>query len=712
MTKDSYFASELGIGIPDLSSLKEFFETYCEDEIYELLNNYPDKQNICIDLNAVRNFSVGLEQAIINKYEKTIGILKTALLEVQAIKGSNKEFTEKDIDLQVCNMPAHYKKLIRDLTNKDLNKLICIEGFVKARAFPKPKIIKAAFQCLRCGHITYVDEPDTKFEEPFAGCEEETCGKKGPFKLLIDESTFIDFQAIKLQEFPDSMKGTKPYDITVQFKNELTGQLEAGDRVSIIGVLNPKQMTVKDGKSCLFDYILSAVSIEKLDAGFDEYVLTEKDKEEAIELSKDPKIQNKISQSIAPSIYGYDEVKEALALQLFSGVRKKLPDETVLRGNINIAVIGDPGTSKSLLVRRTVSLSPRGVFTSGRSVSAAGLTAAVVKDELSDGWTLEGGAAVMASGGILGIDEIGHAKEEDKSALHEVMEQGTVTISKAGILATLKAECSVLAAGNPKKGYFEEYEPLPEQIGIAPALWSRFDMIFTVFDKADSYTDNVIAERVLTNHRIGGIIQNKEKALQPQYSEADLQREAESTKAPIETEKLKKYIAYARSYIFPVAGPKVTKAIKDFYTAVRSMKLKNNNKPVPITVRSLEAIQRLTEASARMRLSNEITMKDVEFAKKLIVKSLQDIGYNEEGTLDACLLLGLPSSSQQTNIKRIKKYSSMDKTEEEIIELMRQEHNVNDERTIGYIKHLMEKEELIKTPDGKLRILGIPIFSE
>ena len=624
MTDDSFFIKELGIGIPSLKALVEFFDTRCNDEIYELITGYPDKQSMYIDFSDIVKFSNGLEQAIVNKYEKTLGILKTALLEAKSIKGSLHNFTASDIDLQVRNMPTRYRKPIRALTNKDLNKLICIEGFVKARTMPKPKMIKAAFECLRCGHITFVEQDGTKFDEPFAGCADETCGKKGPYNVLIDESIFIDFQVIKLQEFPDSMRGTKPYDITIQFKNELTGQLEAGDRVSITGVLNSRQITNKDGKTCLFEYILNAVSIEKLDAGFDEYVLTDADKEEAIELSNDPEIQTKISQSIAPSIYGYAEVKKALALQLFSGVRKVLPDETVLRGNINIGLIGDPSTAKSQMVRRAVSLSPRGVFTSGRSSSAVGLTAAVVKDTLEgDGWTLEGGAAVMASGGILGIDEIGQAKDEDKSALHEVMEQGTVTISKAGILATLKAECSVLAAGNPIKGYFDRYEPLPKQIGIAPALWTRFDMIFTIFDEADPSTDDVVADYVLNNHRIGGIIQNREKALKPGYSEADFQEEARSISAPIGTEQLKKYVAYARSYIFPVAGPEVAKAIKAFYTSVRGMKLKDGDNPVPITVRSLEAFQRLTEASARMRLSNEITLEDVEFARRLLVKSLK-----------------------------------------------------------------------------------------
>lgn len=702
MSEDTFFINELGIGIPEFKHLKEFLTVYCDSEIYELLNDYPEKRDIRINLKDVRNFSEGLEQALINRYEDTINILKTALLDIPLIQGSVFQFTDKDIDIKVNSLPAHYKKPIRAIVSRDINKLICIEGFVKARAFPKPKIVKAAFKCLRCEHITYTEQTGLKPEEPFDGCENDTCRKSGPFKLIVDKSEFVDFQAIKVQEFPDAMKGTKPYDIVINLENELTGKLEAGDRVSIIGVLESRQIIGKEGKSCLFEYILKAVSIEKLDTSFEELVLTDKDKNEVLKLSENPDIKELIFKSLAPSIYGYEDTKEALALQLFSGVRKVLPDGTILRGNINIALIGDPSTAKSQLVRYTTALSPRGVFTSGRSVSAAGLTAAVVKDDLSEGFTLEGGAAVVASGGILGIDEIGQARKEDKSALHEVMEQGTVTISKAGILATLKAECSVLAAGNPREGYFNTFDPLAEQIDIPPALWTRFDVIFTIFDKSNKAHDKAIAEHVLSNHKLGAVIQNREKALNPTYSLEDVSREGEAIEAPIKAELLKKYIAYARAYIFPVSSQEVTEAIESFYTDVRSMKSNNGNSPVTVTIRHLEALQRLSEASARMRLSNTITLEDVNLAKKLIIKSLKDIGYSENGTLDASLLLGLQSTSQRDNIKHIKDYSRKGKTEGEIIELMEAEHRVKQDYTKGLIKHLKEKSVLAGSPEGLL----------
>lgn len=703
MSKDTFFTTELGIGIPCLEDLKGFFETYCIDEIYELLNNYPDKRNICIDLTNVQKFSRGLEQALISKYEDTTEILKTALLETDSIRSDTREYTEKSIDLQFYNMPKELRKSIRTIDSSDLGNLICVDGFVKARSTPKLKTTVAAFKCLRCDHITLVEEDDTKLEEPFF-CENRTCEKKGPFKLLLKESKRIDFQLVKLQELPDSMKGTKPYDILVYLEGSLTKKLEAGERVTIIGVLDAKQTGNQINKSCLFDYILKGVSIEKQNTDFEDYILTEADKEEVLKLSENPEIREMVCNSIAPSIHGYKDIKRALALQLFSGVRKILPDGTVLRGRINIAIIGDPSTAKSQMIRKTVTLSPRGIFTSGKTSSAVGLTAGITKDEFNGEFAIVGGGAVIASGGILGIDEIGHARAEDKSALHEVMEQGTVTISKAGILATLKADSSILAAGNPKDGYFNKYEPYAKQINIEPALWSRFDMIFTIFDKADSKKDEAVADHVLRNHRIGGITQNRENALNTCFSDEDLQQEEESIKAPISAELLKKYIAYAKTYIFPVASKEVSDSMKELYLAFRNMNINDPDKPVPVTIRSLEAIQRLSEASARMRLSNVVEEKDVKFARELIMQSLKDIGYDEEGTLDACLLLGLDSSSVITNVKRIRTYADGNSTEEDIISIMEEKHKINPEKSKSLIKRLMTEGKLYLRPSGALAV--------
>jgi replicative DNA helicase Mcm len=326
--------------------------------------------------------------------------------------------------------------------------------------------------------------------------------------------------------------------------------------------------------------------------------------------------------------------------------------KTVLRGNIHIALIGDPGIAKSQLLRKAIHISPRGVFTSGKTSSAAGLTAAVVKDPFNDGWTLEGGAAVMASGGILAVDEIGQIREEDKSALHEVMEQGTVSIAKAGIVARLQADCGLLAAGNPKTGYFDRNNPFSEQVGLSPALWSRFDLIFIMLDDPDPKTDREISSHILTNHHIGGMIQNKTYSKCSTHTEEEVSRAKMEIEAPISEEMLRKYIAYARVNVYPVTTPEVWKSIQEFYLDIRNMKLVDTRSPVPITARCLEALQRLSEASARMRLSDTVSREDVEFAKKVFIVSLKDVGIDvETGKLDASIVNCGKSQSQAEKMK-------------------------------------------------------------
>jgi replicative DNA helicase Mcm len=311
----------------------------------------------------------------------------------------------------------------------------------------------------------------------------------------------------------------------------------------------------------------------------------------------------------------------------------------------------------------------------------------------------------MASGGVLAIDEIGQADEQQKSALHEVMEQNTVSISKAGINATLKAECSVLAAGNPIKGYFDKDESLPKQMGIPPALWTRFDLIFTIFDEPNVSYDTAISKHILRNHRIAGMIQNSKHAKTPCFSDVMIENDLEDIKVPVSIVDLQKYIAYSRTLVFPVSTPEVEEAIKDYYVSVRGMKI-TPDMPVPITARSLEAIQRLTEASARMRLSNRITLEDVEFVKRLISKSLRDIGLNDENILDANLLIGMESKSQLDKIRLIKNNIKANRTEEEIMEIMRNKYQVDEEKTKQLIKKLFERNEIGLNPKGYLKVIG------
>ncbi len=230
---------------------------------------------------------------------------------------------------------------------------------------------------------------------------------------------------------------------------------------------------------------------------------------------RDPQLQRKIVRSIAPTIYGNEDVKEAVALQLFGGIPKEMPDGTHLRGDIHMLLVGDPGIAKSQILRYVVTLSPRGIYTSGKSSTAAGLTATAVKDEFGDGrWTLEAGALVLADMGIAAVDEMDKMRTEDRSALHEAMEQQSISVAKAGITATLRCRCALLGAANPKLGRFDAYTPISEQINMPAALLSRFDLIFVMQDMPDPKLDEAIAEHILKTHRVGEmIVQHSKKPI-------------------------------------------------------------------------------------------------------------------------------------------------------------------------------------------------------
>lgn len=358
--------------------------------------------------------------------------------------------------------------------------------------------------------------------------------------------------------------------------------------------------------------------------------ITKEDEEQIQKLSHDPEIYNRLIKSIAPSIYGSDEIKEAIVLQLFGGVPRKGEDGISLRGNIHILLVGDPGVAKSQLLRYAKNLAPRGIYTTGKGSTATGLTAAAVKDQFQEGrWTLEAGALVMADKGYIAVDELENLRKDDQAGLHEALEQQTVSIAKAGITATLNARCSCLAAANPKYGRFDIYESLPGQIGLPPPLISRFDLIFLIQDLPELKRDKAVIRHVLKTRQEGS---------------AEL-------KPPVEQNILRKYIAYARREISPVPSKEASQAIEDFYLAVRK-KGTEPGTPVPITVRSAEAIIRLSEASARIRLSGEVSNKDVQRAIALTEASMRQVMTDPEtGALDSGMISAGFSKSQRDRIK-------------------------------------------------------------
>jgi replicative DNA helicase Mcm len=581
-----------------INEAKEFFESY-KQEIGKFAK--AGKKSVQISFNDLASHSHNLAEALIQQPEEILQALEVALEENGLISNAH---------VRLLDLPQTEYIEIKNLRAKHLNRLVCIEGLVRQASDVRPKMVNAKFECPNCGSIISVLQIDEKFTEP----NRCSCGRKGQFKLLSKD--MVDGQRIVVEESPDTLKGSaQPRRMGVFLKEDLVDPLmeertTPGSKVKVIGILKEVPIPHKTGGiSTRFDLAIEANNVIPLEETFEELNITEEDEKQIKELAADPQLYLRLRESIAPSVFGYDEVKEALALQLFSGWRRQRADGTASRGDMHVLLVGDPGVAKSVLLQFIAKLSPKGRYVSGKAVTGAGLTATVVKDEFLRGWSLEAGTMVLAHKGLCAIDELEDMKEEDRSAMHEAMEQQTVSISKANVHATLRAETSVLAAANPKFGRFDLYQPIATQINIDPALLTRFDLIFVMKDLPERGKDEAIATHVL-NERKNPFVSKK----------------------AIEPELFKKYVAYSKQRIFPELTDKAIDEIKKFYVELRNMPTVSENlvKPIPITARQLEALIRLSEAHARARLDNKVTKEDAKRAIELLKYCLMQVGFDED----------------------------------------------------------------------------------
>lgn len=615
---------------------EEFIRSRYWDELLELADSYPLRRSLSIKFPDVDRYDPEFADELLERPEPLLEAAETALLEIDLPI----DVVLEKAHFRIVGLPRRYKT--SELRSDHISRLIALEGLVRTVTEVRPKVVSAAFECQRCGHLFYKEQTTSKFQEPY-DCPNDACDRRGPFKLLLDRSRFVDAQNVRVQESPEELRGgEQPQTLDVQLEDDLSGIIYPGDRVVINGVLRSYQRTTQTGKSTYFDLFLEGNSVEMMEQEFEEIDIKPEDERLIRELASDPLIYDKVRRSIAPSIYGYEEVKEALGLQLFSGVSKGLPDGTRIRGDIHILLVGDPGIAKSQLLRYISKLSPRGIYTSGKSSTSAGLTATAVKDELGDGrWTIEAGALVLADKGIACIDEMDKMRSEDRSALHEAMEQQTISVAKAGVMATLKSRCALLAAANPKFGRFDKFEGIAQQINLSPALMSRFDLIFVLTDEPSDARDSMIA------HHIGQTTYAGEIASRGDRSREELEAVMEVIRPAIEPEVLRKYIAYARKNVFPVLTPEARGRLEGYYVSLRKQG-QDSNKPVPVTARQLEALFRLSESSARLRLSDEITGGDAERVIRIVDSCLQQVGIDPEtGLLDADVLaVGISKSTR------------------------------------------------------------------
>ena len=575
-------------------------------------------QNIIhLDFMKLSEFSNKLSNEILSNPEETLSLIELAIDEFGLIENTK---------VRLINLPEGHQMKVRNIRSRHLNELVVIEGIIRQASDVRPQVVNAKFECPSCGTVISVLQMEKKFREP-SRC---SCGRKGGFRLMSKE--MVDTQRLVIEESPESLSGgEQPKRINVFVKEDLVEPImeektTPGSRIKIIGTLKEVPVPLPTGGvSTRFELAIEANNLIPMEETFEELDIDEEDEKQILELSKDPEIFDKFKKSIIPSVWGYDEIKNSLVLQLFGGVKKIHADGQRSRGDMHILLIGDPGVAKSVTLNFMAEISPKGRYVVGKSTSGAGLTATVVRDEYLRGWSLEAGAMVLANKGLICIDELEKMDPQDRSAMHEAMEQQTITISKANVQATLRAETSVLAAANPKFGRFDPFQSVAQQIDLPPTLLNRFDVIFTLRDIPDKEKDKKIASHVLREH-----LKKGKEMLIPRTL-------------------FRKYVAYAKQKVKPSLSEEAIQEIEKFYVELRNSPVSSESslRPIPISARQLEALIRMSEASAKVRLDSSVTREDAKRAIEIIKYYLMQVGYDyETKTFDIDKISGMTTSKR------------------------------------------------------------------
>ncbi|CEF69260.1 DNA replication licensing factor MCM4 [Strongyloides ratti] len=595
--------------------------------------NHSEVPYLNLNLEHVKSVSENLYRMIIAYPSETIPYMDVV---------ANQMFEEKyerrlhdPIEFRVFN--AEKTKNMRDLEPSDVDRLITINGMVVRTSPLIPEMKSGYFECNVCLHGVEVDVDRGRIEEPNVCAN---CKGIGNLRLIHNRSFFVDKQIIKLQESPSEMPpGQTPYTVTLFVHGNLVESVQPGDRVAVTGIyrVNPiKVNPIMRAVKAVFRTNIDVLHFRKVSAGRlhqedDGCHLTEQRINEIIELSKKPDIENILIRSIAPSIFGHEEVKRGVICLLFGGTKKvkDYGEKTKYRSEINMLLCGDPGVAKSQMLQYIFNLMPRSQYTSGKGSSAVGLTASVAHDPDTKSVVLQTGALVLADNGVCCIDEFDKMSDATRSILHEVMEQQTLSIAKAGIICQLNARTSILAAANPIDSKWNLGKTIVENIKLPATLLSRFDLIFLMVDPQSEDFDKKLAQHLVNLY--GGTSEEVTEQIEEQEI--------------IHTSLLRDYISYAKENVYPKLTDEACEALTDKYIAMR--KVGSSVGQITAYPRQLESLIRLSEAHAKMRLSSLVTVDDVQSAYSLYREALKQSAVDPAtGKIDVAILTTGKSTHQ------------------------------------------------------------------
>ncbi|KAM5548132.1 DNA replication licensing factor MCM5 [Rosa sericea] len=619
-----------------LQKFKEFirnFETQSSTNVFpyreSLLHN---PKHLVVDMEDLGDFDSDLPAKLRSAPADYLPLFENAAGQVLAnlktkVAGSEGQLEEPvPEDVQILLTSREDTTSMRKLGAQSISKLIKISGITIAASRVKAKATYVIVMCKNCKNVQRVPcrpglggaiVPRTCNHIPQPG--EEPC-PLDPWVVVPDKSKYVDQQTLKLQENPEDVPtGELPRNMLLSVDRHLVQTIVPGTRLTIMGIYSIYQAsnssTNHKGAVAVRQPYIRVVGIEEANDANSRgpAAFTAEEIEEFKKFAAEPDVYKSICSKIAPSIFGHEDVKKAVACLLFGGSRKHLPDGVKLRGDINVLLLGDPSTAKSQFLKFVEKTAPVAVYTSGKGSSAAGLTASVIRDNSSREFYLEGGAMVLADGGVVCIDEFDKMRPEDRVAIHEAMEQQTISIAKAGITTVLNSRTSVLAAANPPSGRYDDLKTAQDNIDLQTTILSRFDLIFIVKDIRMYSQDKIIASHVIKVHASAGAAVGDKREVSKEKEE----------------NWLKRYLQYCRTECHPRLSESASKSLQNHYVKIRQDMRQQANETgeaaaIPITVRQLEAIVRLSESLAKMKLSHVATEENVTEAVRLFTVSTMD----------------------------------------------------------------------------------------